>query len=88
DPRLNQEARLLGQVEEITDQMEENSHSRGSRFSSGGMLTKLKAARICMAAGVPMVIANSEVEDVIRKIVRGEGAGTLFVPREEKMHAR
>ncbi len=88
DPRLNQEARLLGQVEEITDQMEENSHSRGSRFSSGGMLTKLKAARICMAAGVPMVIANSEVEDVIRKIVRGEEVGTLFVPREEKMHAR
>lgn len=88
DPHLHKEACLLGQVEEITDWMEENSTSRGSRFSSGGMLTKLRAARICMASGVPMVIANSEIEDVIRRVVRGEELGTLFVPREEKMHAR
>jgi glutamate 5-kinase len=88
DPHLNSEARLLGEVEEITDWMEGNSQSRGSRFSSGGMLTKLKAARICMASGVPMIIANSEIEDVIRRVVRGEEVGTLFVPREEKMHAR
>jgi glutamate 5-kinase len=88
DPHLHKEARLLGQVEEITEMMEENSNSRGSRFSSGGMRTKLKAARICMASGVPMVIANSSVQDVIRRVVRGEEVGTLFVPREEKMHAR
>ncbi|HEX3012232.1 MAG TPA: glutamate 5-kinase [Syntrophomonadaceae bacterium] len=88
DPHLRKDARLLGQVEEITDLMEENSHSRGSRFSSGGMLTKLRAARICMASGVPMVIANGRIEDVIRRVVGGEEVGTLFVPREEKLHAR
>jgi glutamate 5-kinase len=88
DPHLHQEARLLDQVEEIADWMEENSNSRGSSFSSGGMLTKLRAARICMSSGVPMVIANGVIDDVIRQVVKGEEVGTLFVPREEKLHAR
>ncbi len=88
DPRLNSEARLLTRVTEITPEMEEVSHNRGSRFASGGMYTKLRAARICMTSGIPMVIANSAKADVIRRIVAGEKLGTLFVPREEKMHAR
>lgn len=88
DPRTNSGAALLEEVADISDPMEDNSRTRGSSFSSGGMYTKLKAARICMASGVPMVIANSAEKDVIRRIVEGETLGTLFVPREEKMHAR
>jgi glutamate 5-kinase len=88
DPRVNQEACLQSEVEEITLELEENSRNRGSSFSSGGMLTKLKAARICMAAGVPMVIANSDSDNVIHRIISGEKIGTLFIPREEKLHAR
>ncbi|MGI5921451.1 MAG: glutamate 5-kinase [Syntrophomonadaceae bacterium] len=88
DPRTHKEARLQSEVYEITDVMQENSTHRGSRFSSGGMLTKLHAARICMASGIPMIIANSNQTDVIRRIIDGEQLGTLFVPREEKMHAR
>ncbi len=88
DPRINDQACLLDQVEEITRQMEDNSRSRGTHFASGGMITKLRAARICMASGVPMVIANSNNHHVIRRIIGGESLGTLFVPRESKMHAR
>ncbi|WP_061214386.1 glutamate 5-kinase [Syntrophomonas wolfei] len=88
DPRTNKEAVLQHQVSEITRDMEEKSASRGSSFSSGGMITKLKAAQVCMAAGVPMVIANSDEDNVIRRVVGGEELGTLFIPREEKMHAR
>ncbi len=88
DPRVNKEACLQVEVDEITPVMEENSKNRGSSFSSGGMLTKLKAARICMAAGIPMVIANSDSENVIRRIMDGKEIGTLFIPREEKMQAR
>ncbi|QGU00031.1 Glutamate 5-kinase [Candidatus Syntrophocurvum alkaliphilum] len=88
DPRVNKEAKLLNEVNEITVNMEESSKTRGTKFSSGGMLTKLKAANICMAAGVPMVIANSEIENVIFKIINGDSLGTVFVPKEEKMHAR
>lgn len=88
DPRVNTEANLLSQVKEITPAMEENSRNRGSSFSSGGMFTKLNAARICMASGVAMVIANSAVDDIIRRVVAGEELGTLFIPSDKKMHAR
>lgn len=88
DPRKDKQARLLREVNEITADMEDNSRNRGSSFSSGGMYTKLRAARMVMAAGIPMVIANSDEKDVIRRIVACEEVGTLFIPREEKMHAR
>lgn len=88
DPRHNEDAVLLKQVEEITPEMEQNSMNRGSSFSSGGMYTKLKAARMCMASGISMVIADSEERNVIRRIAGGEELGTYFVPREKKMHAR
>ncbi len=88
DPRENEKAVLMYQVEEITPEMEENSTNRGSSFASGGMFTKLKAARMCMASGASMVIANSAERNVIRRIVAGEELGTFFVPRAKKMHAR
>jgi len=47
------------------------------------MYTKLQAARICMAAGIPMVIAKNDETDVIRRIVSGEPLGTLFLPAGE-----
>lgn len=88
DPRVNPKACLQNEVYEITPAMEENSTNRGSSFSSGGMLTKLRAAHICMTTGIPMIIANGKEVNVIRRIMNGEELGTLFVPREEKMQAR
>lgn len=88
DPRINTDAKLQSEVFEITDDMEENSRTRGTAFSSGGMFTKLRAAKICMAAGIPMVIANSSENKIMSRIVSGEEIGTVFVPRQEKMHAR
>ncbi len=88
DPRANKDAKLLSSVREISTAMEENSRNRGSSFSSGGMFTKLNAARICMASGVAMVIANSAEDDIIRRVVAGEELGTLFIPSDKKMHAR
>lgn len=88
DPREYPEACLQNEVYEITPEMEENSTNRGSSFSSGGMLTKLKAAHISMTAGVSMIIANGSEDNVIRRIMDGEEIGTLFIPREEKMQAR
>lgn len=88
DPRMNNEATLQTEVYEINREMEENSMNKGEAFSSGGMFTKLKAANMCMILGIPMVISNSSEENVIRRIISGEKLGTVFVPREEKMHAR
>jgi len=87
DPRQCAEAAIISEVVEITSTMEDNSRNRGSAVSSGGMYTKLQAARIAMNSGIPMVIARGE-EGNIRRIVQGEEMGTVFIPREEKMHAR
>lgn len=88
DPRINKEARLQSEVYEVTEEMEANAVSRGTTFASGGMLTKLKSASICMAAGIPLVIANSAEKNIIRRIFAGEELGTVFLPREGKMQAR
>ena len=88
DPKNSAKAILLHTVSEITAEMENNSIHKGSSFSSGGMLTKLKAARVCMAANIPMIIANNSILNIIHRLLDGEVIGTLFVPRSEKMNAR
>jgi glutamate 5-kinase len=86
NPRTNPDAVLLPEVREVTAEMEANSMERGTTFSTGGMITKLHAAKRCMAVGIPMVITSSEEPDVIRRIVSGEKMGTVFIPKQEKMH--
>lgn len=80
DPRLNPRAAFLGTVEKVTPLMEANSKSRGSGIASGGMFTKLQAAKLAMDSGIPMVIANHRAENPLVRIVAGENVGTLFVP--------
>lgn len=88
DPRNNPDATLLSEVSEITEEIEENSRSKGSSLSSGGMYTKLMAARMCMASGIPMIIANSREKNIIRKIVAGEKRGTMFIPNVDGIQAK
>jgi len=88
DPRNNAHARLLCEVGEVTEDMETNSRSKGSALSTGGMYTKLMAARMAMSSGIPMVIANSREKDIIRKIVNGEKKGTMFIPSGDRIQAR
>jgi glutamate 5-kinase len=83
DPRKNKSSRLIPEVNEITAEMMENSKTKGGALASGGMLTKLSAARLTMASGIPMVIAKSDEPDVIRRVASGENTGTLFIPRRD-----
>jgi glutamate 5-kinase len=80
DPRTNPSARLIGEVSEITEAMLDGSRTKGTSISSGGMLTKLLAARMTMVGGIPMVVASSAVPGVIRRVADGESVGTLFLP--------
>jgi glutamate 5-kinase len=83
DPRKNKSARLIPEVSEITPEMLDNSKAKGSALSSGGMFTKLSAARMTMAGGIPLVIASSAESNVIRRVADGENVGTLFVPAHD-----
>jgi glutamate 5-kinase len=80
NPAGNPDAKFIPEVLKITMEMESNSTTRGSGISSGGMYTKLAAARITMANGIPMIIANSSEENIIHRVIDGEEIGTMFRP--------
>lgn len=88
DPRINPEAHLLPVVEEVSQELLAHSRTKGSKHSSGGMFTKLAAARIVMTSGIPMIIANNKEPNILRRLLDGENLGTLFLPSGEPVQAR
>lgn len=60
----------------------------GSVFGSGGMASKVEAARMAVFSGIPAVIASADQRDVLLEIVDGRQAGTLFTARASKVQAR
>ncbi|MDD3248552.1 MAG: glutamate 5-kinase [Methanosarcina sp.] len=79
NPKTHSDARLLTLVKKITPEIESYGGDPTSFKGVGGMRTKIKAAKICSMAGCYVVIANSEVENIILKILSGEEIGTLFL---------
>ncbi len=90
DPRKNPEARFIGQVDELTKELlDMGKASPGSPVGTGGMNTKLIAARIATKSGADMVIANSRDIGVLHRILDGEQEGTLFTAgRDENFNLR
>ncbi|AWI05364.1 glutamate 5-kinase [Clostridium drakei] len=88
NPRVNANAKLIHEVKEITEEIENFAGGAGSSLGTGGMTTKISAGRISTAAGVSMVIANGEHENVIRDIVNLKEVGTLFAPNEHPLPLR
>jgi glutamate 5-kinase len=82
DPRTNSCARLIDTVQSITPEIQSFAGGTGSARGTGGMVTKLEAAKLATEAGVHMVIANAKDPSVIKSIVNGEKVGTLFVAKQ------
>ncbi len=82
DPRKSADAHLISAVEEITPELEAMTGGAGSALGTGGMQTKLHAARIATASGVEMVIANGSNPNVLYDIVEGKNVGTRFKRKE------
>ncbi len=78
DPRKDNNARLLHNVEEITPEIEKMVGGAGSGLGTGGMITKLKAARIATEKGIDMVIANGKNPASLYDIVECKNIGTRF----------
>lgn len=79
DPRKNADARFIEVVEELNDElMEMGKSSTGSNVGTGGMNTKLVAAKIATSSNIDMVIANSKDIKVLHRILDGKNIGTLF----------
>lgn len=84
DPRKNADAKFIEQVDELTDElMGMGKATTGSNVGTGGMNTKLMAAKIATKAGVDMIIANSADIGVLHRLLAGENEGTLLVARKD-----
>lgn len=87
DPTTHADAELITEVHEITADLEARAGASNTLFGTGGMATKLAAARICMAAGCATLIANGHRLAPVRAIESGEPC-TWFVPRKSPRAAR
>ncbi len=88
NPKKNEDAMLIGTIEKITPEVESYGGSPTSMRGVGGMRTKIEAAKITSMAGCHMVIANSALDDVVLKIMKGESIGTLFLASNGKYRNR
>ncbi|CAA6605923.1 Glutamate 5-kinase [Rhodospirillaceae bacterium LM-1] len=87
DPRKNPDAEFLAEIREITPKIEAMAGSVGSSVGSGGMVTKLIAARIAMGAGCKMAIGLGDALNPLARLENG-GRCTWFIPQSEPRQAR
>lgn len=78
DPRKDEDAELLNTVSKVSAEIEASAGGVGSRSGSGGMLTKVAAARVLLAAGIPMVICEGRRRNAVTDAVHGQQVGTTF----------
>lgn len=78
DPRTHPDAKLIHRVSAVTPELEAMAGGAGTWRGTGGMATKLHAARLALDAGIDMVIANGEHMEALYDIVAGRDVGTRF----------
>ena len=78
DPRSNPDARLISHVPALTEEILALAGGSGSSQGTGGMVTKLQAAKICMDCGCTMVIASGSEPENLYGILEGKPIGTTF----------
>jgi glutamate 5-kinase len=81
DPRLSDNAKIIHTVREITPELEKLANGAGTSFSTGGMKTKLAAARICNEENIDVIITNGSIPENIYSIMEGKEIGTHFLPK-------
>ena len=83
DPRKFTNAKPIPTVYEITEEIIRSAGHRGSTHATGGMKTKIEAAKIASNAGCRIVLANGRLKNVIGRIVQGRQIGTVFMPKRK-----
>ncbi len=80
NPNENSDAKLIPFVETVTSEIEKTASGAGTKLGTGGMTTKITAAKIATASGAVMVIANGSTPGILQSIVDCREIGTLFKP--------
>jgi glutamate 5-kinase len=88
DPRVCPEAELISTVSTISKETEKLAGDIPGALGTGGMISKIKAARKVNSAGVPMVIARGDLPNILLKLFSGQNHGTYFFPKKQKLASR
>jgi len=88
DPHRDPDACLISQVETIDSEIERVAAETPGGLGTGGMVTKIEAARLATASGVTVVIADGRESDIILRLAAGKAVGTHFVPTTSKLESR
>ena len=88
DPRTSLDADFIPLVSTIGEDIKKIAGDIPGALGTGGMLSKINAAKKVTAAGVPMVIANGGRPDVLKKLFSGKDVGTFFTPKKKKLKSR
>lgn len=88
DPRSNKNARLVPLVRGVTREIEQAAGGSGSLVGTGGMATKISAAKKAARYGVPTIVANGSKERILARLMAGEELGTLFLPSTKSLNRR
>ena len=88
DPHRHPDAQLISKVEKIDSEIERLAADTFSTLGTGGMITKIEAAKAATSSGVTVVIADGREPEVILKLAKGEALGTRFLPTSSKRESR
>jgi len=88
DPKRYKNAALIKLVEEINSEIEKLAKGSTGKLGTGGMVSKVNAAKKTSIFGIPTIIVNGKVKGIITKVFKGEDVGTLFLPKKSKLSSR
>ena len=88
NPHIDKNAKKIDVVEKITIDIEDMAGAALSNVGTGGMHTKIEAAKISTNAGIPMIIASGENPSILYDMVAGLSVGTLFKATHRPIHSR
>lgn len=79
---------LVSEIKEISKDVEDAAGHPSTQLGTGGMITKIQAARICSDAGVHLAIINGRKSGLIKSLLEGQKVGTSFTPKASKLESR
>lgn len=88
DPRAHDDACMIPMVESIGRHIEKMAGDIPGALGTGGMSTKIRAARKVTMAGIPMIIARGDKPNILKKLFAGESHGTFFLPKTQRLSSR
>ena len=88
NPQTHPDAVIVPEVAEITPEIEASAGGVGSARGTGGMASKIQAAKAATSSGIHLVIASGTEKNAITRVLQGEELGTLFVSRENRLQFR